>query len=145
MPTSDLLYGEKEISEAGLVCLDKPTLCGTVVRMRCPEFTCKCPRSGFPDFATVYISYIPVGRIVELKSLKLWLNGFRDEGFFHEDLPALIGQKLLAQLGVGKDALRVVMDFNVRGNIKTVVEWGNGPDSELAPNLVRRTVDFSGL
>jgi len=84
-----------------------------------PEFTCLCPRSNFPDFATIRIHYVPDQSIVELKSLKLYINQFRDQELFHEqainrildDLVALIQPRLM----------EVVGDFNVRGNIKTVV------------------------
>jgi len=84
-----------------------------------PEFTCLCPRSNFPDFALIRIHYIPDQLIVELKSLKLYINRFRDQELFHEqavnrildDLAALVKPRLM----------EVVGDFNVRGNIKTVV------------------------
>ena len=98
-----------------------------------PEFTCLCPRSNFPDFATIRIHYVPAQSIVELKSLKLYINQFRDQELFHEqavnrildDLVALIQPRLM----------EVVGDFNVRGNIKTVVtarhaQKGYSPNGE---------------
>ena len=96
-----------------------------------PEFTCLCPRSNFPDFATIRIHYVPDQSIVELKSLKLYINQFRDQELFHEqainrildDLVALIQPRLM----------EVVGDFNVRGNIKTVVT-ARYPERLTSPN-----------
>jgi 7-cyano-7-deazaguanine reductase len=84
-----------------------------------PEFTCLCPRSGYPDFATIRIEYIPRNFIVELKSLKLYLNGFRQEAHSHEGATNRIFRDLSALLE--PQFMEVVGDFNVRGNLKTVV------------------------
>jgi len=84
-----------------------------------PEFTCLCPRSGFPDFATIYIDYIPDQWCVELKSLKLYINGYRNEGVFHEDVTNKILDDLVKLLDPKK--ITVKSDFTVRGNIHTVV------------------------
>jgi 7-cyano-7-deazaguanine reductase len=89
------------------------------VEFTCPEFTCVCPASGFPDFATVFIKYVPRSWCVELKSLKLYLNQYRDRGIFHEDVVNAILDDLVALLDPWE--IQVVGDFNVRGNIKTVV------------------------
>lgn len=89
------------------------------VDFTCPEFTCVCPRSGFPDFATIQISYVPREWCVELKSLKLYIGSFRDRGIFHEDVTNVILDDLLKLLDPWE--MEVVGDFNVRGNIKTVV------------------------
>ena len=85
----------------------------------CPEFTCICPRSGFPDFATIYIRYVPDRWCVELKSLKLYINQFRDKKVFHEDVTNDILGDLVALLDPHEIVVRG--DFNVRGNIHTVV------------------------
>lgn len=85
----------------------------------CPEFTCLCPRSGFPDFATVKITYVPDKFCVELKSLKLYINGFRDKHVFHEDVTNTILQDMIDLLDPWE--ITVVGDFTVRGNIHTVV------------------------
>ena len=90
------------------------------VQFAIPEFTCLCPRSGFPDFATIWIRYVPGPRIVELKSLKLYINGFRNEGVYHEDVPNRILADLVALLD--PRYIEVVGDFTVRGNIHTVVQ-----------------------
>jgi 7-cyano-7-deazaguanine reductase len=89
------------------------------IRFECPEFTCVCPMTGQPDFATIRISYTPAEKCVELKSLKLYLWSFRDEGAFHEAVTNRILDDLVAALAPKK--LRVEGDFAVRGGIHTVV------------------------
>jgi len=89
------------------------------ISMECPEFTCVCPRTGQPDFATIRINYVADKLCIELKSLKLYLWSYRDEGAFHE---AVIN-KILDDLVQASRPRRmtVVGDFNVRGGIHTVV------------------------
>lgn len=94
------------------------------VRFDIPEFTCLCPRSGFPDFATIRIRYQPKDLIVELKSLKLYANGYRDVPISHEEVANRILDDLVALLD--PHWMKVVADFNVRGNIKTVVVTEHG-------------------
>jgi 7-cyano-7-deazaguanine reductase len=84
-----------------------------------PEFTCLCPRSGYPDFATILINYEPGDFIVELKSLKLYLNGYRQKAISHEGSINKIFRDLNELLE--PQFLEVVGDFNVRGNLKTIV------------------------
>ncbi len=90
------------------------------IRFECPEFTCLCPVTGQPDFATIRIRYVPDRRCVELKSLKLYLWSFRDEGQFHEAVTNRILDDLVNLL----EPRRMVVegDFLVRGGIATVVE-----------------------
>jgi 7-cyano-7-deazaguanine reductase len=90
------------------------------IRFETPEFTCLCPKTGQPDFATVRIRYTPAERCVELKSLKLYLWSFRDEGHFHEDVTNRILDDLVALLAPVR--MTVEGDFQVRGGIHTVVE-----------------------
>jgi 7-cyano-7-deazaguanine reductase len=90
------------------------------VRFECPEFTCLCPKTGQPDFATVRIHYVPDATCVELKSLKLYLWSFRDEGHFHEAVTNRILDDLVALTKPRR--MTVIGDFYVRGGIKTVVE-----------------------
>jgi 7-cyano-7-deazaguanine reductase len=90
------------------------------VRFSCPEFTCLCPRTGQPDFATIRIRYVPGPRCVELKSLKLYLWSYRDEGAFHEEVTNRILDDLVA--ATEPHELVVEGDFLVRGGIHTVVE-----------------------
>lgn len=85
----------------------------------CPEFTCLCPRTGQPDFATVRIRYVPDRLCVELKSLKLYLWSFRNEGHFHEAVTNRILDDLVKATRPRR--MTVVGDFNVRGGIHTVV------------------------
>jgi 7-cyano-7-deazaguanine reductase len=89
------------------------------IRYECPEFTCLCPRTGQPDFATFRIAYVPDKTCVELKSLKLYLWSFRDEGHFHE----AVTNRILDDLVAAVRPLRMTIegDFNVRGGIHTVV------------------------
>jgi len=84
-----------------------------------PEFTCICPFSDFPDFATIRIEYVPNERCIELKSLKLYINSFRDVKIFHEHVMNIILEDFVRAC----DPLSVELegDFNVRGNIKTTV------------------------
>ena len=89
------------------------------IEFSCPEFTCLCPRTGQPDFATIRIRYVPDRLCVELKSLKLYLWSFRDEGHFHEAVTNRILDDLAA--AVRPRSMEVVGDFLVRGGIHTVV------------------------
>ena len=89
------------------------------IELSCPEFTCVCPMTGQPDFATLTISYVPDERCVELKSLKLYLWSFRGEGHFHEDVTNSILDDLIS--AVDPRRISIVGDFNVRGGIRTVV------------------------
>ena len=89
-----------------------------------PEFTCLCPRSGFPDFALIKVRYQPGDWIVELRSLKFYINGYRDKGISHEAAANQILDDLVALLE--PRWMRVTADFTVRGNIKTVVRAEHG-------------------
>ena len=90
------------------------------VRFECPEFTCLCPKTGQPDFATLRISYVPDQRCVELKSLKLYLWSFRGQGHFHEAVTNQILDELVQLLSPRR--MQLVADFFVRGGIRTQVE-----------------------
>jgi len=89
------------------------------VRCETPEFTCVCPMTGQPDFAQVTITYTPGESIVELKSLKLYLWSYRDEGAFHEDVTNRILDDLVACIAPRQ--MTVQTDWNVRGGIHTTV------------------------
>jgi 7-cyano-7-deazaguanine reductase len=124
-------YGEEAISKARLEPWENthPERDYTV-EITFPEFTCLCPRSGYPDFATIRISYIPDKWVVELKSLKLYLNQYRNRYISHEEATNQIHQDL--QETLKPRYLRVVGDFHPRGNVHTVVtvETGkNRPDT----------------
>ena len=91
-----------------------------VIRFECPEFTCLCPKTGQPDFATIRIRYVPDRLCVELKSLKLYLWSYRDQGTFHE----AVTNRILDDLVAATQPREMVVegDFLVRGGIHTVVE-----------------------
>jgi 7-cyano-7-deazaguanine reductase len=90
-----------------------------VIQFDCPEFTCLCPITGQPDFATIQIEYVPDKLCVELKSLKLYLWSFRDEGAFHEAVTNRIADDIVAAIAPRK--LTVTGRFAVRGGITTNV------------------------
>jgi 7-cyano-7-deazaguanine reductase len=118
-------YGAKAIRESELERWPNPEPGRPyLVAMDLPEFTCLCPRSGFPDFALIKIRYQPRDWIVELKSLKLYINRYRDKAFSHEAAANQILGDLVALLE--PRWMRVTADFNVRGNIKTVVSAEHG-------------------
>ena len=113
-------YGAKAIKQAKLEFWPNPSPDRDyTIDISTPEFTCLCPRSGYPDFAVITVSYVPDARIVELKSLKLWLNGFRDRSISHEAAANEIFDALVK--GLKPRRLEVTADFNARGNVKTVV------------------------
>ncbi|MBV6340730.1 preQ(1) synthase [Candidatus Magnetobacterium casense] len=114
-------YGEKNIENAQLELWGNPaTEKDYEINIEFPEFTCLCPRSGYPDFATIKITYIPDAHIVELKSLKLYLNSFRNKAISHEQTANVIYDELYKKLN--PRYLCVIGDFNPRGNVKTVIK-----------------------
>lgn len=113
-------YGEKTVRRARLELWDNPCPERTYdINITFPEFTCLCPRSGYPDFATIKINYVPDRKIVELKSLKLYLNSFRSSYISHEEAINRIYSELEKKLKPG--FLEVTGDFNARGNVKTII------------------------
>ena len=94
------------------------------IAMECPEFTCLCPMTGQPDFATIRLRYVPAERCVELKSLKLYLWSYRDQGAFHESVTNRICDDLVRAMR--PRWIEVVGDFMVRGGIHTVVTARHG-------------------
>jgi 7-cyano-7-deazaguanine reductase len=117
-------YGERSIRKAKLEFWDNPAPERDYeIDLSFPEFTCLCPRSGYPDFATIRVTYVPEKKIVELKSLKLFLNSFRDRQVSHEEVTNTIYGELLKKLKPRK--LEVVGDFNPRGNLKTIIRVGD--------------------
>ena len=99
------------------------------IRFECPEFTCLCPRTGQPDFAVLKIFYIPNQLCVELKSLKLYLWSYRNEGAFHEAVTNKILDDLVA--AVRPRFMEIEGDFYVRGGIHTVVKVTHGKTASL--------------
>ncbi|OFV87691.1 MAG: NADPH-dependent 7-cyano-7-deazaguanine reductase QueF [Acidobacteria bacterium RBG_16_70_10] len=93
-----------------------------VVEHTCPEFTSVCPKTGQPDFGTIRVSYVPDRTCVELKSLKLYLQGYRNQGIFYEDVVNVILEELVA--AVRPRRMTIEGDFHVRGGISSVVTAG---------------------
>ena len=89
------------------------------IRMEIPEFTCLCPKTGQPDFATLYLEYVPDALCIELKSLKLYIWSFRDQGAFHEAVTNEILQDLVS--ACQPRFMRLTAEFKVRGGIYTTV------------------------
>ena len=90
-----------------------------LIKFECPEFTCLCPKTGQPDFATIRVEYVPDELCVELKSWKLYLWSYRNEGAFHEAVTNRILDDLVA--AVKPRRARIEGDFNLRGGIHTTV------------------------
>ena len=91
-----------------------------LIKMTLPEFSCLCPRSGYPDYATIYLEYTPDGWVVELKAINLYINSFRERHVSHEnsanEIYEVLEQKLKPKY------MKVVADYNPRGNVHTVIE-----------------------
>ena len=122
-------YGERIIEEGELITFPNPRPGRRYgIQITLPEFTCKCPFSGYPDFATLYISYIPHEKTVELKALKLYINKFRDRYISHEEAV----NQVLDDLVAACDPLEITVrgDFNPRGNVHMVVEVSHQRQSE---------------
>jgi len=116
-------YGEKEILEFSVENMEiwpNKHKKDYLIKITLPEFMAKCPRSGYPDFATVYLEYIPNEWVVELKALKLYINSFMNRYISHEDAANEIFDTLYNKLNPKK--MKITMDFNPRGNVHTVIE-----------------------
>jgi len=101
------------------------------IRIRIPEFTCLCPKTGQPDFATLHLEYVPDALCVELKSLKLYVWSFRDEGAFHEAVTNRILDDLVR--ATKPRFMRLTAEFNVRGGIYTNVVAEHRADDWTPP------------
>ena len=117
-------YGEKEIKdfnvEKDLEIWENKHKKNYTIKIELPEFTCLCPRSGYPDFAKIYIEYVPKKYVVELKALKLYINSFRSRYISHEDSANEIYDMLFKRLK--PKSLKLIADFYPRGNVHTVIE-----------------------
>lgn len=124
-------YGEKIIKEfnpKNMEIWENKNANDYVIKITLPEFMCFCPRSGYPDFATIYLTYVPNKKLVELKELKLYINTFINKHISHEDSINEIYSTLDTLLE--PKYLRVIGDFNPRGNVHTIIEMDS--------NLVRK-------
>ncbi|ELS02411.1 7-cyano-7-deazaguanine reductase [Xenococcus sp. PCC 7305] len=119
--TKEVKYGERAIAEGELITFPNPRMGRRYkVDISLPEFTCKCPFSGYPDFATIKVTYYPDEKVVELKALKLYINSYRDRYISHEE----VINQILDDFVAACDPLEanIVGDFSPRGNVHTVVE-----------------------
>ncbi len=121
--------GTKAILEAKLETFPNPyPKRNYEITIVCPEYTALCPITGYPDFGVITIKYIPDEKCLELKSVKLYINKFRDQGMFYEEA---VNRILEDMVSICKPRwMEVVGDFNPRGNIKTIVkaEYGKRPE-----------------
>ena len=117
-------YGEKEIKEfdvdKDLEIWENKHERDYTIKITLPEFCCLCPRSGYPDFATIYLEYVPDKFVVELKAIKLYINSFMNRHISHEDsineIYGVLEEKLKPK------SMKIIGDFNPRGNVHTVIE-----------------------
>ena len=117
-----------------------------VLYQRFPEFTCRCPRSGYPDFATVHLVVIPDQQVVELKHLKLWFNSFRDRQISHEAASAEVLETIAG--AIAPHLLFVLMEYTPRGNLTTfpMVEHRSPRLRDLDPaDLLSRAIANADL
>ena len=118
---SEIKYGERLIQDGELITFPNPRIGRYyTIEITLPEFTCKCPFSGYPDFATVHINYVPKEKVVELKSIKLYINGYRDRYISHEESINQILDDFVAACAPLE--VKIKGDFHPRGNVHTVVE-----------------------
>ncbi|MGL4880164.1 MAG: preQ(1) synthase [Waterburya sp.] len=119
--TNEMKYGERAIAEGKLITFPNPRIGRKYdINITLPEFTCKCPFSGYPDFATIYLTYSPDQTVVELKALKLYINSYRDRYIPHEE----VVNQILDDFVAACDPLEATVkgDFTPRGNVHTVIE-----------------------
>ncbi len=123
--TSSPLYGERAIADSELICFENPTPERPYeISIELPEFTCKCPFSGYPDFAVLRLLYQPGLKVLELKAIKLYINSFRDTAISHEE----VANKILDDLVDASDPtwMQLEADFNPRGNVHMIVRVSHG-------------------
>ena len=123
--TTSPLYGERIISEAEIICFENPNKSRIYqIAIDLPEFTCKCPFSGYPDFAKLTINYQPDEKVYELKSLKLYINNYRDIRISHEEVVNKIMDDLV-EIG-NPHWIQLNADFNPRGNVSMRLDVTSG-------------------
>jgi len=117
-------YGEKEIKAFDINAQENywpnEHQKNYIINIELPEFMCRCPRSGYPDFATIKLSYTPSDKVIELKAIKLYINSFADRYISHENTANEIYDTLYSQLK--PKWMKLTADFNPRGNVHTVIE-----------------------
>ena len=123
--TESPLYGERLIEESKIICFENPNKKRIYeISIELPEFTCKCPFSGYPDFATLNIFYQPNMKVYELKSLKLYVNNFRDRRISHEEVVNRIMDDLVS--AGSPHWIHLNAAFNPRGNVTMKLDVYSG-------------------
>jgi len=117
-------YGEKEIQEFNIHAKEhywpNEHQKNYMINIELPEFMCLCPRSGYPDFATIRLHYVPNKKVIELKAIKLYINSFMYRHISHENAANEIFDTLYKKLK--PRSMKLIADFNPRGNVHTVIE-----------------------
>ena len=124
------MYGERKIENGKLICFSNPnTNRDYEISIDFPEFTCKCPFSGYPDFAKLRIIYQPNKKLIELKAIKLYLNNFREKKISHEE----VTNQIIDDLIHASDPkwIQLEADFNPRGNVHTLIRVCHGKRNNL--------------
>ena len=127
---TEIMYGERKIETGKLICFPNPNKNRDYeISIDFPEFTCKCPFSGYPDFATMRIIYQPNKKVIELKAIKLYLNNFREKKITHEE----VANKIIDELVEASDPkwMQLEADFNPRGNVHTIIRVCHGIRNNL--------------
>ncbi len=123
--TSTPLYGERAIEEGQLICFENPSPARAYeISIELPEFTCKCPFSGYPDFAVLRLIYQPGPRVLELKAVKLYINNYRNIAISHEQVVNQIIDDFVK--ACEPKWMQLEADFNPRGNVHMVVRVSHG-------------------
>tara|TARA_B100000214_G_scaffold169147_1_gene121531 strand:- start:259 stop:681 length:423 start_codon:yes stop_codon:yes gene_type:complete len=126
----EILYGERAVEDGNLLCFPNPNNDRDYeIYINFPEFTCKCPFSGYPDFATLSIKYQPNTKVIELKAIKLYLNSFREKRISHEEVTNKILDDLV-EVSAPK-WMQLEADFNPRGNVHTIIRVCHGSRNDL--------------
>ena len=126
----EIMYGEREIETGRLICFPNPNVNRDYeISINFPEFTCKCPFSGYPDFAKLRIIYQPNNKVIELKAIKLYLNNFREKKISHEE----VANKIIDDLVKASEPkwIQLEADFNPRGNVHTIIRVCHGKRNNL--------------
>ena len=121
----EILYGERKIETGNLISFPNPSRNRDYeISIDFPEFTCKCPFSGYPDFATLRIVYQPNKKVIELKAIKLYLNSFREKKISHEE----VANKIIDDFVEVSEPkwMQLEADFNPRGNVHTIIRVCHG-------------------
>ena len=126
----EIMYGEREIESGELISFPNPNKNRDYeISIDFPEFTCKCPFSGYPDFANLRIIYQPNQKVIELKAIKLYLNSFREKKISHEE----VTNKIIDDFVEASDPkwMQLEADFNPRGNVHTTIRVCHGKRNNL--------------